>query len=273
MQDQNTARIMPFNYEGAELRTLLIDDTPWFVAPDACRMLELRDTSSALKMVDDDDKMTLRRSEGPHFPQGLDSRVHTITIVNESGMWSLIFQSNKEQARKVRRWVTATVLPEIRKTGSFNAQPALQGPELVAAALVEANQMLEQRVARIYPLEQKVTGDASKVSYVDTYVADADCLTFSTVGSTLDMQESKLRELLIEKNWIYVQTDSRWSNTHGKKIERRRYSEKADKKRYFRRVETHEAPRFRGSEVMHTLKITPAGAEAVARLVAKERAA
>lgn len=79
--------------------------------------------------------------------------------------------------------------------------------------------------------------------------------------------------LLIEKDWIYVQTDSRWSNTKGKKVERNRYSEKATKKRYFRRVENHEAPRFRGSEVMHTLKITPQGAEAIARLVAKESAA
>ena len=59
------------------------------------------------------------------------------------------------------------------------------------------------------------------------------------------------------------------SDTHGKKIERNRYSEKASKKRYFRRVEVHEAPRFRGSEVMHTLKITPAGAEAIARLVGR----
>lgn len=152
-------------------------------------------------------------------------------------------------------------------------QPALQGPELLAAAVLESQKVIEQRDARIYQLEQKVTADAPKVGYIDTYVADEDLLSFSTVASTCNVTEKALRELLIEKDWIYVQTDSRWSNTKGKKVERNRYSEKATKKRYFRRVENHEAPRFRGSEVMHTLKITPQGAEAIARLVAKESAA
>lgn len=156
-----------------------------------------------------------------------------------------------------------------REAETRRPAPALEGRELIAAALIESQKVLEQREARIFQLEQVVTEQAPKVTYVDTYVTDADLLSFSTVASTNNVTEKALRELLIERDWIYVQTDSRWSNTHGKKVERRRYSEKADKKRYFRRVETHEAPRFRGSEVMHTLKITPQGAEAIARLVAK----
>lgn len=151
--------------------------------------------------------------------------------------------------------------------------PVLRGPELVAAALVEAAQMLEQRDARIHQLEVKATVDAPKVSYVDTYVADADLLSFSTIASTNNVTEKALRELLIDRDWMYCQQDSRWSEKKGAKVIRNRYSEKADKKRYFRRVEVHEAPRFRGSEVMHTLKITPAGAEAIARLIAREVAA
>lgn len=118
-------------------------------------------------------------------------------------------------------------------------QPALQGPELLAAAVLESQKVIEQRDARIYQLEQKVTADAPKVGYIDTYVADEDLLSFSTVASTCNVTEKALRELLIEKDWIYVQTDSRWSNTKGKKVERNRYSEKATKKRYFRRVENN----------------------------------
>ncbi|QBP30712.1 Rha-like transcriptional regulator [Mycobacterium phage SwagPigglett] len=147
------------------------------------------------------------------------------------------------------------------------------GPELVAAGLIEAVKQIEQRDARIHQLEQKQIADAPKVTYVDTYVTDADLLSFSTVASTNNVTEKWLRELLIEKDWIYVQTDSRWSEREGRKVTRNRYSEKADKKRYFRRVEVHEAPRFRGSEVMHTLKVTPQGAEAIARLIAREVAA
>ncbi|KLO25869.1 hypothetical protein ABW16_21365 [Mycolicibacter heraklionensis] len=160
---------------------------------------------------------------------------------------------------------------ELRRRAA--ATPALTGPELMAAGYVEAMKQLEQREARIHQLESKVTTDAPKVTYVDTYVTDADLLSFSTVASTNNIKESWLRDLLIARDWIYCQSDSRWSEKQGKKVVRNRYSEKADKKRYFRRVEVHEAPRFRGSEVMHTLKITPAGAEAVARLIAREVAA
>ncbi|AXH49689.1 antirepressor [Gordonia phage Frokostdame] len=156
-----------------------------------------------------------------------------------------------------------------REAETRRPAPALEGPELIAAALIESQKVLEQREARIFQLEQTITANTPKIAYVDTYVTDVDLLSFSTVASTCNITEKQLREILIERDWIYVQTDSRWSNSHGKKVERRRYSEKADKKRYFRRVETHEAPRFRGSEVMHTLKITPRGAEAIARLIAK----
>jgi phage regulator Rha-like protein len=151
--------------------------------------------------------------------------------------------------------------------------PALQGPELIAAALIESQKVIEARESRIHQLETKIADDAPKVGYIDQYVTDADCLLFSTVASTNNVRESWLRDLLIQKDWIYSQSDSRWSEKENKKVTRNRYSEKSDKKRYFRRVPVHDAPRFRGSEVMHTLKITPAGAEAIFRLVAKEAAA
>lgn len=162
------------------------------------------------------------------------------------------------------------------KTREAETRPTpqpLQGADLMAAGYVEAMKQLEARDARIHQLESKVTTDAPKVSYVDTYVTDADLLSFSTVASSNNITEKALRELLIRKDWIYSQSDSRWSERKQQKVIRNRYSEKADKKRYFRRVENHEAPRFRGSEVMHTLKITPQGAEAIARLVTKETAA
>lgn len=266
MSDTNdTAQIVPFQYGDTALRTVTIDGEPWFVAADVARILDYSATSALLRRLDSDDKGV----RDLHTPGG----VQQMAVISEAGFYVAILGSQSENAKKVKRWLTHEVLPEIRRTGSFNAHPTLVGPELMAAGYVEAMKALGQRDARIHQLEQKATADAPKVTYVDTFVADADCLTFSTVASTLNMQESKLRELLIRKNWIYVQQDSRWSDTHGKKVTRNRYSEKADKKRYFRRVETHEAPRFRGSEVMHTLKITPAGAEAITRLVSKETAA
>ncbi|AXQ64763.1 anti-repressor Ant [Gordonia phage Phistory] len=212
MQDQSTAHVVPFNYEGAELRTLLIDDTPWFVTPDACRMLELRDTSSALKMVDDDDKMTLRRSDTPQFFEGIAAQVQMLTVVNESGMWSLIFQSNKDKARKVRRWVTGEVLPAIRRTGSYNAAPApaLEGPELFARALVEAQHMLSAKDEQIAEL-------APKAEVADRILtADGD-LDFRDAAQSLTRAGIKLgRQRLFtlcdqHYDWIFrSQADGKW---------------------------------------------------------------
>lgn len=117
---------------------------------------------------------------------------------------------------------------------------------------------------------KQIEASAPKVDYHDTYVADEDLLSFRTVASTLNMKESALRELLIAKHWIYRETMSRWSEAQGKKVTVSRYSEYAAKKPMFRRVQAHEAPRFRG-EVMHTLKITPRGASAISRLVSSTK--
>ncbi|WHU45168.1 BRO family protein [Gordonia sp. L191] len=265
MQDNNTTQVVPFNYNDIAVRTVVIDGEPWFVLGDLCKVLGLGTPARVRERLDEgvSQSHTLQTAGG----------AQQMTVVSEPGMYEVVIRSDKPEAVAFRRWITGTVLPEIRRTGSFNAQPALQGPELLAAAVLESQKVIEQREARIFQLEQKINTDAPKVGYIDTYVADEDLLSFSTVASTNNVTEKALRELLTEKDWIYVQSDSRWSNTHGKKIERNRYSEKASKKRYFRRVEVHEAHRFRGSEVMHTLKITPAGAEAISRLVAKEAAA
>ncbi|MFC9765246.1 phage antirepressor [Rhodococcus jostii] len=146
-----------FQYESAPLRTIVIDEEPWFVASDACKMLTLRDTTSALKMVDDDDQQSLCRSDTPHHFEDVAPQVQFLTVVNESGMYALIFQSRKAEARKIKRWLTHEVLPTIRKTGSYSTAPALSGPELMATALLEAASTLKAKDAQIAELEPKAS--------------------------------------------------------------------------------------------------------------------
>lgn len=122
-------------------------------------------------------------------------------------------------------------------------------------------------------LEAQIKEDAPRVEYVKQFVAADDRITFRTLAGNLGIPESELRELLIDRGWIYREVEQRWSNTAGKLETRNRYSAYADKKPYFQNVLNHEAPRFKGGDVMHTLKITPAGAEAIARLHHKEIAA
>lgn len=146
------------------------------------------------------------------------------------------------------------------------------GPELLAHAVLEAQRMLTEKDQQIAQLTEKVAEDAPKVNYVELYVAESDLLKLRVVAANNDVPENWLRDLLMDKGWIYVETERRWSNSKNCMEIRRRYSAYSHKRQYFRPVEVHEAPRFKG-EVMHTLKVTPAGAEAIARLITKERAA
>jgi phage antirepressor YoqD-like protein len=142
--------------------------------------------------------------------------------------------------------------------------------------LFEAFQILRSRTQRLAienrQLSEKAAEDAPKVNYVELYVADNDLLKLRTVAANNNVGEEWLRDLLLDKGWIYVETERRYSERKGCVAIRRRYSAYSHKRQYFRPVEVHEAPRFRG-EVFHTLKITPAGAEAISRLIVRQSAA
>ncbi len=142
-----TAELVPFTYRDAQLRCLTIDGEPWFVAGDAARMLGYRDAHNLARRLDDDEK-------GTHSLSTLGG-TQQVGIISESGLYSAILGSQVEKAKEIKRWVTGTVLPEIRKTGGYNTAPTLAGPQLVAAALIEANRMLEAKDERIAELEPK----------------------------------------------------------------------------------------------------------------------
>ena len=90
---------------------------PWFVAADVARVLDYRTASDAIRYLDDDEANTLKqriRSEN-----GVEQE-RQMLIINESGLYNLIFRSRKPEAKKFRKWVTEEVLPSIRKTGSYS---------------------------------------------------------------------------------------------------------------------------------------------------------
>lgn len=103
------------------------DDQPWFVASDVCKALGYTNRSAALAQhVQDDDRQRLPRSEGIAFHDTLfsDRRVNEVALINESGVYALIFGSKLPFARQFKHWVTSEVLPSIRETGVYNG---LQG--------------------------------------------------------------------------------------------------------------------------------------------------
>nr|DAJ74561.1 MAG TPA: repressor domain protein [Caudoviricetes sp.] len=103
-----------FNFHGQEVRTLTIDDEPWFVGKDVADILGYANSRKAIfDHVDEDDKtdgVTIRDAMG---------RNQNPIIINESGLYSLILSSKLPQAKEFKRWVTSEVLPAIRKQGGF----------------------------------------------------------------------------------------------------------------------------------------------------------
>lgn len=131
-------KIQSFEFEGKEVRTLKINDEPWFVGKDLATILGYSNTRDALnKHVDSEDKNTVAIRDG--ITRGNPNQ----TIVNESGMFSLILSSNLPNAKKFKRWVTSEVLPTIRKTGSYQLP---QTPEGQIRLLLESNVHMDERM-------------------------------------------------------------------------------------------------------------------------------
>lgn len=112
------------NPEFGSLRTILIDNEPWFVAKDVSERLGYAKTYSMTKLIDGEDKRNISSS----ILEDVNAkRAYTLGIINESGLYAAIFGSTLENAKKFKHWVTSEVLPQIRKAGSY-AIPQMLSP-------------------------------------------------------------------------------------------------------------------------------------------------
>lgn len=146
---QHPAEPMTFEFGSDDIRALVIDGEPWFVLSDVCRALTIGNVGNVAERLNRSGaaiRQTDIRSGG---------QMRLVTLVDESGMYEAVIRSDKPEAVRFRRWITSEVLPAIRRTGSYSTTAALSGPELVAAALIEANRMLGSKDERIAELEPK----------------------------------------------------------------------------------------------------------------------
>ncbi|WP_259320996.1 BRO family protein [Phocaeicola plebeius] len=109
-----TGQVEVFNFsqEKAPIRVQLINSEPWFVAKDVCEVLEHSNHKMAIKSLDEDEVSSVYLIDTM-------GRKQETKVVSESGLYSLIFQSRKAEAKKFRKWVTSEVLPSIRKKGYY----------------------------------------------------------------------------------------------------------------------------------------------------------
>ena len=135
------------NKEFGEIRTMKIDGEPWFVGKDVAEALEYNEPHKAIaRHVSDDDRMK-------HPVIDSTGRSQDTWLINESGLYTLIFGSKLESAMKFKHWVTSEVLPTIRKTGSY--QKPMSPVEMMRIQLG----MIDDHEGRITDLEQNMTID------------------------------------------------------------------------------------------------------------------
>lgn len=124
------------NVEFGQIRTVMVDSEPWFVATDVCKALGIANSPHAVSRLEDDEKNTIVLNDSIGNPEK--------TIVNEYGLYNLILTSRKPEAKKFKRWVTHEVLPSIRKTGGYqveSAKPAVPFKEQVECVGVIADML------------------------------------------------------------------------------------------------------------------------------------
>lgn len=134
------------NEQFGQVRVIERDGDPWFVAKEPCCSLGYSDVSNACRMLDEDEKCIISRSELPSLFEE-SSNASTMTLISEPGLYSLVLRSNKPEAKAFKRWITHDVIPSIRKTGAYQIAPKDYASALRAlAAEVEQKELaLAQR--------------------------------------------------------------------------------------------------------------------------------
>ncbi|TIH32690.1 phage antirepressor KilAC domain-containing protein [Subtercola vilae] len=182
-----------FTYSGQQVRTVVIDGEPWFVAADILLQLDL--SRSSLVSLDDDEK-------GVHTVDTLGGQ-QSVTVINEPGLYSLILRSRKDEAKTFKRWVTHDVLPAIRKTGRYGSDvdmlAALPSSKLLALAAEAAE--------RAEVLQAKITADAPKVLFADAVATSEDSILVSRLAGILkqngtDIGQNRLYERLRTEGYL-----------------------------------------------------------------------
>lgn len=204
--------VQVFAFNGADVRTVLIDGEPWWVAKDTTTVLGFRTTNDATRWLDDEEKGT-HRVRTPGGDQD-------VTIINEPGLYSLIFRSKKKDAKAFKHWVTREVLPQIRKTGTYVAPgvPAagseLTIPQTLPAALrayaaeLDRNEVLATELAEVEATNRKLSPKAARADQYEANPGITPTVFHKTWFSAVT--ERHFFEHLYRKDYLIDQRNLRW---------------------------------------------------------------
>lgn len=186
------------NPEFGEMRAVELGGEPWFVGKDVAAALGYTNTRDAVERhVDAEDRNTVVNPDGNRGNPNM-------TVINESGLYSLVMSSKLPTARKFKRWVTSEVLPSIRKSGGYiQGQAELTAEELMAKALMVAQRTLAEREARISALTVENQIMAPKADYFDQLCDRGTLTNFRDTAKELGAPPKAFVQFLLDRKYIY----------------------------------------------------------------------
>lgn len=193
------SEIQAFNFEGNQVRTIEINNEPWFVGKDVASILGFTNPNKALKdHVFDEDKNTLTIRYG--ITRGNPNRI----IINESGLYSLILLSKLPTAKAFKRWVTSEVLPAIRKHGAYMTDQKAFDVVNNKSGLID---LLQQAADQLREKDLKIEEMKPKALFADSVSASDSTILIRELakilkGNGIDIGEKRLYQWLRDKNYL-----------------------------------------------------------------------
>lgn len=192
------------NEEFGEVRTMLIDNVPWFVGKDVAKALGYKNTKDALTAhIDGEDKQIIQRSDFTTFE--IPSR--GMTIINESGLYSLILSSKLPSAKEFRRWVTHEVLPSIRKHGMYMTDnmidAVIQNPEIMQQAVARICAERAEKQNQLATIQGQLQDALPKAVYYDKFVDPGYATNFRDTAKEFGIGQKCFINLLLHYGFIF----------------------------------------------------------------------
>ncbi len=185
------------NAEFGSIRTLMINDEPYFVGKDVAEILGYTNPQKAIRDHIDEEDKTLNESFTVNGTKGI--------LINESGLYSLILSSKMPNAKKFKRWVTSEVLPAIRKHGVYAVDELLNDPDMLIAALTKLKAEREKTnalMATVAVQNQQIVEMKPKASYYDVVLNCKDLVAISVIAKDYGWSANRMNQYLHDKGVV-----------------------------------------------------------------------
>ena len=205
-----TTKVTVFqNRQFGEVRTIMRDGEPWFVAADVCRALEVNNSRDAVARLDGDEKTAVVLTDTSS--NGVIQK-RAMTLVSESGLYSLVLGSRKPEARLFKRWITHEVLPSIRKHGIYTIDQLLDNPDLLIASLqkLKAERERANHAEELAAVQGQLIEEMEpKATYYDLVLSSTNAVPITMIAKDYGLSAIRLNQILHDLG-VQYKLDGTW---------------------------------------------------------------